>query len=82
MRQGRGAQFGSSQQPCKTAVIEGNIRPARWAEVSAAKEEVRSVPGRRDGSCKGPEDAEKTRSASWKEWGPKCLERGQSGPKS
>lgn len=51
----------------------GGVRPERWAGVSSAREEVRSVPGRRVSTCKGPEVAGKTRRAFWNEQGQKCL---------
>ena len=48
----------------------------RRAGVDSAKEEVRSVPGRRDSMCKGPEDAAKTRRALWSEPGQRSSGRG------
>ena len=51
------------QHSCQTRESGKATSACEMEGVSSAKEEVSRVPGRRDSTCKGPEDAGKTRSA-------------------
>lgn len=73
-----GKQFSLyASSPARLESRGRQLQPVRWKELLHAKEEVSQAPGRRNSTCKDPEDAERTRSSLWTE----ILEEGRLTPK-